>query len=58
MDKFEIDMIHNIEEFSELQKEITKWLRNKLRKDKLIQEIIDVEISLNNLKEWIIRKEL
>jgi hypothetical protein len=51
MTQFEKDMIHNIEELSELQKELTKALRGKVRKDKLIEEVVDVEIALSNIRE-------
>lgn len=50
--EFASDMIHNIEELSELQKELTKWLRGGLRKEKLNKEIKDVEIALKNIKGW------
>lgn len=51
MEKIEIDMIHNIEELAELQKELTKYLRGDLRIKKLIEEIKDVEIAIANIKE-------
>jgi len=58
MDKIEKDMIHNIEELAELQKELTKFLRGKLRREKLIEEIADVEIALKNIKKYFDIKEL
>lgn len=58
MDKIEKDMIHNIEELAELQKELTKFLRGKLRREKLIEEIADVEIVLKNIKKYFDIKEL
>ena len=58
MDKIEKDMIHNIEEMAELQKELTKFLRGKLRREKLIEEIADVEIVLKNIKKYFDIKEL
>lgn len=39
-----------VEELSELQKEITKSLRGKLRKDNMIEELADVLICLEQLK--------
>jgi hypothetical protein len=50
---FVIDMVHNIEELAELQKELTKWVRGKLRKDKLTQELNDVYIAIENIEKWI-----
>jgi hypothetical protein len=50
---FVIDMVHNIEELAELQKELTKWVRGKLRKDKLINELNDVYIAIENIEKWI-----
>jgi hypothetical protein len=50
---FVIDMVHNIDELAELQKELTKWVRGKLRKDKLIQELNDVYIAIENIEKWI-----
>jgi len=50
---FVIDMVHNIEELAELQKELTKWVRGKLRKDKLLEEIQDVKIAIENIEKWI-----
>mgnify|MGYP001636544259 CR=1 FL=1 len=52
-EKFMIDMVHNIEELAELQKEITKWVRGDLRIKKLIEEIEDVEIALNNIRKYL-----
>lgn len=52
-DKFILDMIHNIEELAELQKEITKWCRGNIRKNKLEEEITDTLISLKNIHKWL-----
>lgn len=46
-----INIIHDIEELAELQKELTKALRGKLRRKKLIEEFIDVEIAMKNIKD-------
>lgn len=46
----ENQLIVAIEELSELQKELTKALRGKLRIEKLLEEIADVEIILEQLK--------
>lgn len=47
---FEHQLIVAIEELSELQKELTKALRGKIRIDKLHEEIADVEIMICQLK--------
>jgi uncharacterized protein YabN with tetrapyrrole methylase and pyrophosphatase domain len=47
----EQNVIHDIEEFSEIQKELTKFLRGKLRIEKLKEEVADVEIALQNIKQ-------
>ena len=39
-----------IEEFSELQKELCKFLRNKLNMENLIEEIADAEIMIEQIK--------
>ena len=39
-----------IEELSELQKELTKWLRGKGNRDGLMEEMADVSIMLNQLQ--------
>ena len=39
-----------IEELSELQKELTKWLRGKCNPDGLLEEMADVSIMLNQLQ--------
>jgi NTP pyrophosphatase (non-canonical NTP hydrolase) len=52
-ERFVIDMVHNMEELAELQKEISKWVRGSIRRDKLIEEINDVEIALVNLRNWL-----
>ncbi len=39
-----------IEELSELQKELTKWLRGKCNHDGLLEEMADVSIMLNQLE--------
>ena len=52
-ERFVIDMVHNMEELAELQKEISKWVRGSIRRDKLIDEINDVEIALVNLRNWL-----
>lgn len=46
----ENQLIVAIEELSELQKELTKALRGKLRIEKLLEEMADVEIILEQLK--------
>lgn len=58
MIKIEKDMIHNIEELAELQKELTKFLRGDLRRKKLIEEVHDVEIAIENIKEAFGIKEV
>lgn len=52
MNKFEKDIVHDIEELAELQKELTKWLRGKLREDKLKEEIEDVKIAIRNIEHY------
>jgi hypothetical protein len=49
---FYIDMLHNMEEMAELQKEVSKWGRGTPRFDKMDKEINDVEIALANIKRW------
>lgn len=39
-----------IEEMSELQKELTKWLRGKCNPAGLLEEMADVSIMLNQLQ--------
>lgn len=39
-----------IEEMTELQKELTKWLRGKCNPDGLLEEMADVSIMLNQLE--------
>lgn len=39
-----------IEELSELQKELTKWLRGKGTREGLMEEMADVSIMLNQLE--------
>ena len=43
-------MIVAIEELSELQKELTKALRNKIDKIALLEEYVDVSIILEQIK--------
>jgi hypothetical protein len=52
MNKFEVDMVHNIEEMAELSKELIKWLRGTKRQSKLLEELKDVEIAIENIKKW------
>jgi NTP pyrophosphatase (non-canonical NTP hydrolase) len=49
MNDIELNIIHDIEELAELQKELTKALRGKLRLLKLEEEMADVFISLYNI---------
>jgi NTP pyrophosphatase (non-canonical NTP hydrolase) len=51
--EFLIDMLHNVEELSELQKEIIKFARGKLRLRSMRQEINDVNIAIGNLHVWM-----
>jgi len=46
------NIIHDIEELAELQKELCKYLRGKLRREKLIEEIFDVEIAIKDIKDF------
>lgn len=46
----ELQIIVAIEELSELQKELTKHLRGKKNKEAIIEEIVDVEIMIEQLK--------
>lgn len=39
-----------IEELSELQKELTKWLRGKGKHESMMEEMADVSIMLNQLE--------
>lgn len=52
LDKYgDKQLIVAIEEFSELQKEICKYLRNhQIEKKNIIEEIADVEIMLEQIK--------
>lgn len=45
-----LQVIVAIEELSELQKELTKWLRGKGTRDGLMEEMADVSIMLNQLE--------
>jgi len=47
---FIISLVHDIEELSELQKELCKYLRGHENRDKIIEELADVEIALNDIK--------
>jgi len=49
---FALDMIHNMEELAELQKELSKWVRGNPRPDKILKEMKDVEIALENVRKW------
>lgn len=46
----ELQIIMMIEEMSELTKEMTKWFRGKYDVNHIIEEIVDVEIMLNQMK--------
>lgn len=46
----DLQMIVAIEELSELQKEITKGLREKLNKENMAEEIADVLIMISQVK--------
>ena len=46
----EKQIIVAIEELSELQKELCKYLRDKYNEENLIEEIADVEIVLEQIK--------
>lgn len=50
-EKNKLNLIHDIEELAELSKELTKALRGKLRRDKLVEEIIDVKVSICRIQE-------
>jgi hypothetical protein len=50
---FYIDMVHNMEELAELQKEISKWVRGTPRMVKLEKGIMDVRIAIDNIEKWI-----
>lgn len=52
-EKFLIDMLHNVEELSELQKEIIKFARGNLRLRNMRKEINDVQIAIGNVQIWI-----
>ena len=43
-------MVVAIEELSELQKELSKYLRNKLDKSNLLEEYVDVLIMMEQIK--------
>lgn len=45
-----LQVIVAIEELSELQKELTKWLREKCNPACLLEEMADVSIMLNQLQ--------
>ena len=45
-----LQVIVAIEELSELQKELTKWLRGKGTREGLMEEMADVFIMLNQLE--------
>lgn len=47
---YRLQVIVAIEELSELQKELTKWLRGKSTNDGLMEEMADVSIMLNQLQ--------
>lgn len=51
MTEFEINLVHDMEELAELQKEISKMLRSKGNKDNLTNEIVDVLISIDDIIE-------
>jgi DNA-binding transcriptional regulator GbsR (MarR family) len=51
MNDFEKNLIHDIEELSELTKELTKWLRGSLREEKLIEEIHDTKIAISDIEK-------
>lgn len=55
--EFLIDMLHNVEELAELQKEIIKFARGKLRSRSMRQEINDVNIAIGNLHVWMKKHE-
>ena len=46
----EKQMVVAIEELSELQKELSKYLRNKLDKSNLLEEYVDVLIMMEQIK--------
>lgn len=51
LDKFgDKQIIVAIEELSELQKELCKYLRDKYNEENLIEEIADVEIMLEQIR--------
>jgi hypothetical protein len=56
-EKFLIDMLHNVEELSELQKEVIKFARGKLRLRNMRKEINDVNIAVGNIQLWIAKFE-
>ena len=47
---YRLQVIVAIEELSELQKELTKWLRGKCNPAGLLEEMADVSIMLNQLE--------
>lgn len=49
---FTLDMVHNMEELAELQKEISKWVRGIPRVHKLEEEIRHVYVVLANILDW------
>ena len=52
-EEFLIDMLHNVEELAELQKEIIKFARGQLRPKKMKTEITDVTIAIGNVQMWM-----
>jgi hypothetical protein len=47
---FITSLVHDIEELSELQKELCKHLRGNENRRNIIEEVADVEIALNDVK--------
>ena len=47
-----MQLIVAIEELSELQKELTKYIRGKSDREHLIEEIADVQLMIDELKEY------
>lgn len=54
-DDFYIDMIHNVEELSELQKEISKFARGKGDFSNIVTEIEHCMVAIKNLQLWMER---
>ena len=50
-------LIVAIEELSELQKELCKYLRGKGNKDHIIEEMADVLIMVSNIREYFSIKD-